>query len=185
MCTVPNTKANQTQSGSALVIALIVLAILAALGYASLEVADLNIFSSANDRDHKRAFFHAESGINLGTTWLGQVLFNEAEFPLAEWANATNPCNDDSAENPYWRMNDLDCASCENASNLKYHDATPPLATYVRAGEEDLSRKHRAGYPPNEYVDAPYVLQSRRYGERNSQADIYTATYYLKRIGYN
>ena len=38
-----NKQGKEYQSGSALVIALIVLVILAALGYAGLEVADMNI----------------------------------------------------------------------------------------------------------------------------------------------
>ena len=185
MYTAPNIKSDHTQQGSALVIALIVLAILAALGYASLDVADLNIFSAANDRDHKQTFFYADSGINLGTSWLERVLFNEAEFPLGTWANSTEPCPDDSAENPMWKAgNGTVCVSCTDA-DLTYYNATSPLATYVRVAEEDRPRKHRAGYPPSEYLDAPYALQSRRYGVHNSQADIFTAMYYLKRINYN
>ena len=69
-----NKQGKEYQSGSALVIALIVLVILAALGYAGLEVADMNIFSSANDRDSKIAFLHADSGANVGHEFLEEAI---------------------------------------------------------------------------------------------------------------
>lgn len=91
-------------NGSALVIAIIVLSILGALGIAALDVADINIFISANDRDLKEAFFHADSGVNIGheilegsiesvnstfyannsTDWSSQTIqdFNPSEYPL-------------------------------------------------------------------------------------------------------
>ena len=60
-----NTDPADGQTGSALVIAVIVLAILGAIGIASLDVAELNLFVAANDRDAKDAFFHADSGANM------------------------------------------------------------------------------------------------------------------------
>jgi Tfp pilus assembly protein PilX len=54
------------EQGSALVAAVIVLALLTALGFAALNVADLNISIAANDRDAKEAFFHADAGANVG-----------------------------------------------------------------------------------------------------------------------
>lgn len=100
-----NFKFGSNQTGSALVVAMIVLAILGALGLAALDVADLNIFISANDRDSKGAFFHADSGVNVGhefleeaiddvnstfygnnaTDWLGQAVadFNPTDYPVS------------------------------------------------------------------------------------------------------
>ena len=100
-----NFKCHSNQAGSALVVAMIVLAILGALGLAALDVADLNIFISANDRDSKGTFFHADSGVNVGhefleeaiddvnstfygnnaTDWLGQAVadFNPTDYPVS------------------------------------------------------------------------------------------------------
>jgi len=99
------------QTGSALVVAMIVLAILGALGLAALDVADMNIFISANDRDSKAAFFHADSGVNVGheflegaiddvnstfygnnaTDWITQTVagFNSTDYPLSIYATTT------------------------------------------------------------------------------------------------
>lgn len=99
------------QRGSALVVAMIVLAILGALGLAALDVADMNIIISANDRDSKASFFHADSGVNVGhevleeaiddvnstfygnnaTDWLIQSVaaFNATDYPLSIYAAGT------------------------------------------------------------------------------------------------
>lgn len=99
--TLPSISQSHDQSGAALIIAIIVLVILGALGLAALDVADFNIFVAANDRDSKDAFFHADSGANVGheylevsienanstfygsdaTTWMGDT-FNATLFPL-------------------------------------------------------------------------------------------------------
>lgn len=57
MCTAQNTDIQRKESGSALVVTMIVLAILTVLGLAALDVADVNILISANDRDSKNSFF--------------------------------------------------------------------------------------------------------------------------------
>ena len=94
------------QSGSALVIALIVLVILAALGYMGLEVADLNIFSAANDRDSKAAFFQADAGANVGMAYLQSAL--DTAIPptttvmLTSGKTPQHPCPEDSAATPFW-----------------------------------------------------------------------------------
>lgn len=88
-----NSKTSKNMNGSALVIALIVLAILGALGLASLEVADMNIMIAANDRDSKESFFHADSGANIGNEYLEVALEsgNSTYYggDANDWVNAT------------------------------------------------------------------------------------------------
>lgn len=110
MSTLPSISQLQTQRGSALVIAIVTLVILGALGLAALDVADLNLFISANDRDAKETFFHADAGVNVGhefledaldianstfygnnaTDWLTQTVeeFNSTSYPLNIYATS-------------------------------------------------------------------------------------------------
>jgi hypothetical protein len=55
-----------TEAGSSLVLAIIILLILTALGLMSIDVADMNIMTAANDRDAKNAFILADAGANVG-----------------------------------------------------------------------------------------------------------------------
>lgn len=69
------TSTKPDQKGSALVVAIIVLTLLTVIGFAALEVADLNINIAANDRDAKEAFFHADAGVNIGHVFLNESLY--------------------------------------------------------------------------------------------------------------
>ena len=60
------TNTDLDEQGSALVAAVIVLALLTTIGFAALNVADLNISIASNDRDAKDSFFHADAGTNIG-----------------------------------------------------------------------------------------------------------------------
>lgn len=74
----------QTQRGSVLVVAIIVLAILGALGVASLNVADTNLRIAQNSREATQMFFLADSGANMGHEHLTLVGndFNSASNPV-------------------------------------------------------------------------------------------------------
>ena len=171
-------------NGSALVIALIVLAILAALGIASLDVADINFFISANDRDTKETFFYADSGANIGHEFLedahfyGKDTFYNSDARL--WQNSTNNSTcEDSPSSPKWG----DCMSCTDPQFLSFY-ISGLMGTYVRAGWlgsgilEGSALQIGAGYEGlgksaaqgGTYAD--YLIRSRRYGQRNSFAEV-------------
>ena len=120
-----NKQGKEYQSGSALVIALIVLVILAALGYAGLEVADMNIFSSANDRDSKIAFLHADSGANVGHEFLEEAIADtNTTFYGGDTAWVDAPYDPTAVNNPEFLH--------------IYVNGTE--GTYVRAGQTGLER---------------------------------------------
>lgn len=162
-----NIDTRHSQSGSALVIAVIVLVILGALGIAALDVADLNLFTAANDRDSKEAFFHADSGVNVGHEFLEDALHD---------VNATFYGNDANL----WAGN-----STFAPTNFPLQFFTAgEMATYVRAGQtgseymEGAAIQMAAGYEgigksaAHGGVAAIFVIRAHRIGQRNSQAEV-------------
>lgn len=157
----------ESQGGSALVIAIIVLAILGALGYAALDVADLNIFMSANDRDSKGAFFHADSGVNVGHELLEEALFD---------INSTFYGNDATT----WANDNVFNASQYTVSIYTSIDT----GTFIRAGQLDTeilegsAMQIGAGYEgvgksaAHGGIAAIFLIQSHREGERNSRSQV-------------
>ena len=175
-----------SQSGSALVISVIVLAILAALGISALDVAGINLFISANDRDTKKTFFHADSGANIGHEYIEAEHFSSDnstnstfyESNANDWMNATNSTSL-SPETPVWG----DGLSCTEPQFLSYY-VGENMGTYVRAGVlrtgllEGSAAQIGAGYEGigksashgGTYTN--YLIRSRRYGQRNSFAEV-------------
>lgn len=159
----------ESENGSALVIAMIVLAILTAAGIAGLEVADLNIFMSANDRDSKNAFFHADSGVNVGheyieiaidqvnatfygsdaNTWKDVAVsaFNASDYPLSFYV--------DGAKGTYVRSGRLDSGPLEGS------------AMQIGAGYEGVGKGAAHG---GSFVN--YLVRAHREGDRNSRAEV-------------
>lgn len=163
----PSINSRRSQSGSALIIAVIVLVILGALGIAALDVADLNLFSAANDRDSKGAFFHADSGVNVGHEFLEDSLHD---------VNATFYGNDANS----WVGN-----STFDPANFPLEFFTDgSMATYIRAGQtgseymEGAAIQMAAGYEgigksaAHGGVAAIFVIRAHRIGQRNSQAEV-------------
>ena len=168
-CTHRNTKFKKASSGSALVIAMIVLAILGALGIAALDVADLNIFMAANDRDSKDAFFHADSGVNVGhefleesissmnstffsptsdaTTWSNSTSFNAPDYPLTIYTSGT--------QGTYVRSGTIDRGVMAGS------------AMQIGAGYEGAGKSAAHG---GTYTDA--LIRAHREGQRNSRAEV-------------
>lgn len=166
MHSLQNTNPTAGQTGSALVIALIVLAILSAIGIASLDVADLNLFVSANDRDAKDAFFHADSGANLGheyleisienanstfygndaTTWFNDA-FNASLFPTTFYTQDTMAT--------FIRSGALDSG------------VLPGSAMQIGAGYEGVGKGAASGG-----TFTNYLIRSHRDGRRNSVAEV-------------
>lgn len=161
-----NTDSDPGQTGSALVIAIIVLVILGALGLAALDVADLNIFVAANDRDAKETFFHADSGVNLGheyleialengnstfygsdaTTWLTDA-FNASAFPVTFYASG--------AQSTHIRTGSLDSG------------VLPGSAMQIGAGYEGVGKGAASGG-----TFTNYLIRAHREGRRNSVAEV-------------
>jgi hypothetical protein len=138
------------------------------LGIAALDVADLNIFISANDRDAKESFFHADSGVNMGHEYLEDAL------------DKTNSTFYDSDAN-VWRA---DCGSfvAGNFPLTPYGNST--VATYIRSGLlergylEGSAMQIGAGYEgigksaAHGGTFSNYLVRSHREGQRNSRATV-------------
>jgi hypothetical protein len=164
--TLKSTSQNRDQSGAALVIAIIVLVIVGVLGLVALDVADLNIFVASNDRDSKEAFFHADSGVNVGheylevaienvnstfydsdaTTWLSDA-FNATDFPLTGYASGSM--------GTYVRSGALDSGVLEGS------------AMQIGAGYEGVGKGAASGG-----TFTNYLIRSHREGRRNSVAEV-------------
>ena len=148
---------------------MIVLAILGALGIAALDVADLNIFMAANDRDSKEAFFHADSGVNVGheyfeesvdslnstffniasdaATWSNSTSFNAADYPLIIYSDGT--------QGTYIRSGTIDRGVMEGS------------AMQIGAGYEGAGKSAAHG---GTYTNA--LIRAHREGQRNSRAEV-------------
>lgn len=175
-----NTKFATSEHGSALVIAVIVLAILAALGIAALDVADMNMFISANDRDTKESFFHADSGANIGHEFLEEAHYSgNSSFYESDATVWQNLAYDNCTNFPSWG----DCRNCTDPEFLEFYKSDD-MATYIRAGSlgsgfiEGSAAQIGAGYEGigksaahgGTYTD--YLIRSRRYGKRESRAEV-------------
>lgn len=150
-----NTRLQSANGGSALVIALIVLAILGALGVASLDVTDMNILISANDRDSKNAFFYADSGVNIAHVFLEH---SEADV------NATN-----STSTPVWRNETVSQFDSTNSTISLYISGTK--GTHIRFGILGVGRE--PGFEIGKYADyTSFLIRSHTNWQRNSRAEI-------------
>lgn len=160
------------QSGSALVVAMIVLAILGALALASLDVAELNIFISANDRDTKESFFHADSGVNVGHEFLEEAIETGNSTFYSDGTNSTDANT--------WQ-NSTDFNSTDYTTTWYPYGA---MATYVRAGFLDSgvtvgsAMQIGAGYEgvgkgaAGGGTFTNYLIRAHREGRRNSVAEV-------------
>lgn len=153
------------EKGSALIIAVIVLTILGILGLAALDIADLNLFMAANDRESKASFFRADSGANIGREFIMKA-FDEGnstfyESNANEWQNAT--------------------FNATEPGLLKYHIYNDQ-ATYIKAGLLEINAKGTgliigAGYEGfgkglAHGAEFHYLIRSHRTGARNSEAEV-------------
>jgi Tfp pilus assembly protein PilX len=172
MCFHQSTKTKHPDSGSALVIALIVLAILAALGITALDVADLNLFTAANDRDNKEAFFHADSGVNIGHVFLEKAI-GDTNSTFYDIGNNTTNAN-------FWG-NSTDFGPAAPNNPPAFH-TEGIMTTRIRAGWldngvlEGAAMQIGAGYEGAGKGAASggtftnYLIRAHRVGRRNSQA---------------
>lgn len=162
MISANSTRSDKGEQGSALVIAVIVLVILGALGLTALDVAELNLFMAANDRDSKEAFFHADSGVNIGRELIKELL-DSGNMTILE-NNAKS-----------WADSETFVASDYNL----YIDSIKK--TFVRAGLIDyVDSPHSIQY--NDYISpgaslgkslAPiFLIRSHNEGKRNSRAEV-------------
>lgn len=128
---------------------MVVLAILGTLGVAALDVADINILVSANDRDAKTAFFHAESGANVGLRKLcNEESFGALESGAIHWKNQV----------------EFNCPLYDLFSPL-YGPGNCGIGTYGRAGHVDV--RHLRGTSTDNVMNT-YLIRADRQGERNS-----------------
>lgn len=142
-----NTKKEQ---GSALVIAVIVLALLTALGFAALNVADLNINIAANDRDAKDAFFYADSGVNVGHEFLETSLYDR-NSSFYDGNETLELYIEDSMQTDVW-------ANATSAADSLEGESLQMAAGYEADGKIGASRE--------------FVITSHRIGTRNSRATV-------------
>lgn len=149
-----------SDSGSALVAALVVLTILAALGIAALDVADMNILISANDRDTKNAFFHADSGAGMAVLIIDGILETRELF-----------MQDDSRNGTQWRnQTTFNRDDFDLFTNPFYAQNNGTIGTYGRAGWLDIDHLRGTSIEENTSFFVDYILRSDRQGERNSHA---------------
>ena len=66
----------QSEKGSAVLIAVIMLCLLTMLGVFSATTSSIDIQIAANDRDYVQVFYGAESGCNVAMSWL------DYQYPL-------------------------------------------------------------------------------------------------------
>lgn len=155
---------SNNQKGSALIIAIIVLVILGAMGLAALDVADFNILVAANDRDSKEAFFHADSGANMGHVFLKEAL---------EDVNSTFYNSTAATWSAIFNATDFPLQLYQSGTNV----------THIRAGAVEVvenegdAQNMAAGYE-FQGGSAPggtrtvYLIRSHRIGARNSNAEV-------------
>ncbi|NLV96693.1 MAG: hypothetical protein GX043_05075 [Desulfovibrionales bacterium] len=145
---------SEEQQGSALVIAVIVLALLTALGFAALNVADLNISIASNDRDAKETFFHADAGTNVGHILLERDISDaDSRFyssEAQEWEKINHSEESLNASNIRFR-------SFYNNGDEKTLIWLGEIEEYLLPGEEGKTA-------------SVYRIRSRRTGVRHSQA---------------
>ena len=147
-------------SGSALVIALIVLAILGVLGFAALEVAELNIFMAANDRDTKETFFLADSGANIAR-----------ELTKSNLDNGITEIFDNDATT--W----VDNSTFDQAQYSYYTNSTKGM--YVRSGllrleyeGQSINYSDYSSNPGSKNPTPTFLIRSYAEGKRNSKSEI-------------
>lgn len=165
-----NTDHHVTPPGYALLVTVIVLALLGALGVAGLEVASLNLMIAANDRDTRVALHHADSGANIGHTYLEKAL---------SCANSTF-YGDGASNATHWRNERIFRA--EDYPTVWYREGGS--ATHVRAGLLERAPLPGSGIQlGNGYGNAgysaarggmscTYLIRSHRAGPRGSHAEV-------------
>lgn len=147
--------------GSVLVIALVVLAILGALGVASLDVADMNILISANDRDSKDAFFHADSGANIAHEYLEETISDNATYFYGTNASWIDQQQFNTADYP---LNFLPSGAQETYARFGLIDRENIGVATMASGYEGLGKKPT--------IKAIFLIRSHREGQRNSIAEV-------------
>ena len=160
MCTLIK-QCTKKDSGSALVAALIVLAILAAIGIASLDVADMNILISANDRDTKNAFFHADSGVGMAQIIVDNTLETRETF-----------LQDDAHNASQWRNSNqtaFNSTEYDLFTSPFYAQDNGTIGTYGRAGWLDIDHLRGTSLESNRFFFVDYLIRADRQGERNSR----------------
>lgn len=160
------------QSGMALLVAIIALALLGIMGLAANDTAHLNILMAANGRDSKNAFFMADSGTNAGHEFLERAIAS---------ANSTFYNDGTPATNASAWENEDDFNPDDFPVKWHLHAAG---GTHVRAGfiESGLvpgsAMQTGSGYASAGQGAASggtyssYLIRSHRQGFRNSVAEV-------------
>ncbi len=166
---------SRDERGAALAITVIVLALLGLLGIAALNTTDMEMMIAANERDHKEAFFYADSGVGVGTEMIEQTLkTGTAPDPAAVTVNDPDFLLRDTS----W--NDGSAFSVANSSFVLHVGAG--TGTYVRVGGVV---GHNAGFgnsvgsayhgPPGKDrygTKTDYLIRSHRDGSRHGKAEV-------------
>lgn len=165
-------QASRGESGAVLAICLIILALLSLLGVAALNSTDTEMMISANERDHKEAFYYADGGTGVGTT----VLEQSVDAGVA--ANATGLAVYDDIFFMRGRSSweDLAFSSANSSLGIYLNGMT---GTYIRIGagpatelggfSNAMSKSYGANKPT---FAKDYLVRSHRYGVRNSASEI-------------
>lgn len=159
------------ERGAVLAVCLIILALLSLLGVAALNTTDTEMMISANERDHKEAFYYADGGTGVGSTLLEQAI------ELGEAVNASGVAVYDDIffmRNRAWEG--LAFSSANSSIGIYLNGMT---GTYVRIGADPATElggfsnamsKSYGSNKPTFIKD--YLIKSHRYGARNSASEI-------------
>lgn len=166
---------SRDERGAALAITVIILALLGLLGIAALNSTDMEMMIAANERDHKEAFFYADSGVGVGTEMIEQTL---------ETGTAPEPAGV-TVNDPDFLLRDTSWndGGAFNATNSSFAlHAGAGVGTYVRVGGDvghniGFGNSVGSGYhgPPGKGrhgTKTDYLLRSHRDGSRHGKAEV-------------
>lgn len=122
-----------TERGSSLVLAIIILLVLTVLGMMTIDVADINIMSASNDRESKNALIHADAGANIGHEILEADLAQNGTLSLCTLLAGCQPGTCEAAcwiNDPVASFNATDTLSWPRSW---YSNGTTGI--FVRAGQ--------------------------------------------------
>jgi len=157
------------ESGYAFLITILILALLGALGVAGLQIAGLNIVIAVNERDAKAAFFLADSGVNIGRTFLEASLGSANSSFYDDGTNATlwqNKRVFEPGEYPtVWHRSDG--SETYVRSGLLRRRLLPGAAIQSGTGYDGTGRS-----ASTDAVSATFLIRAHSLGRRGSSAEI-------------
>jgi hypothetical protein len=123
-------------SGSVIVIVMIMLALLTIIGISATNMSSTELKIANNDKNYKAAFYHAEGGVYAVAKWIGQVVDDNAVPASGDGNNITYLVQDDNGDDDLtgllqWVMG-YD-SSYDEDMDLQFSMTTPNAGSTVAA----------------------------------------------------